>query len=436
MTRLGMILLLTLLILLPHTAEAKKPKASISLLPVLSAGKHPVDKRLTRGIDRALPKIYKKRPNYKVVEAGPILKRKKIKAVNILQEDQMRDTARILKTDMILGLGVQQKKSNRPKKASFVFYISLYDAKAEMWVVKTKLYRNHTTYLEAQKYLFRELLQRLKGPYPLFVQTDPSGADVVVDGKKVGETPYKVLQNPGKTTITLMKTGRKQMDISFPMPADRPVHAKFPMKEDPNGVAFGVVAPVVAQAPEETPPPVEEPPQEQAQPEPQPEPEAVAAKQEPEPEPEPEAPKEEPAPEPEIAQAEPEPEPEPEIVQPAVPLSERRKWAWRSIGLGVGMALGGVAATLSNMYYDDQAQKKGLLPSRKDDYAASRDQAAITSYALYGLAAAGITTGLILYFTEPASSGVSVNEELGSRAWSMQAGVLPGGGAVKAQLDF
>lgn len=253
--------------------------------------------------------------------------------------------------------------------------------------------------------LEKDLEKLYAGPFILGLDTDPNGATIMGGSEKWGETPIRKVLPGGNYTIIIEKPGHKKMEVEFPMPDDRPIYATLPLAKDPDYVAPVVAAPVAAPekpapAPADgalvvptdlpsitkrekenlSPPPVvktdDDIQQEKAAPVKQIE-EKVKEQTQEETEP--------------ISYAE---------VKKKDGMSLKRKWAWRTLGLSVALAAGGIGLTVAALHSDSKAGDTSLNPMLRYDYADRRDQYWIGSYVMYGLTAAAVTTSLVLFFTD------------------------------------
>ena len=105
-------------------------------------------------------------------------------------------------------------------------------------------------------------------------------------------------------------------------------------------------------------------------------------------------------------------------------MSLKRKWAWRSLGLGVALTAGGLGLSLAAVHANKRADDPGLINTTRKDYASRRDSYWIGAYVTYGLAAVAITTSLILFFNdepEGSGSGIAVAPTLSPNAVGVSA---------------
>ncbi|RJO67476.1 MAG: PEGA domain-containing protein [Myxococcales bacterium] len=317
-----------------------------------------------------------------------------------------------VEADLVVACRVSAESATRKeRKRDYEFALYFVDVKGGALLASQEGSCDRCTSAELAKAIGAKTKALYAGPYPLGLDTDPSGAAVKVGDEDWGATPINKRIAGGTYTLRIEKDGYKALEVEFEMPDDRPVYAALPLKEDPNWspapvvlvpppIALGrneasppAAAPPVAPEPaaKPAPPPVEEPP---ATPEPREEakPAPVAAP-EPEPAPEPVGRRLEEGDEGEDA-------PPPPARSVKKEMSVQRKWAWRTIGISAATLAGSLAFTFSALYADDRASDGKLLPSTQRDYADRRDAYWIGAYTLYGATGAALVTATVLFLTE------------------------------------
>ena len=378
---LSALTVMSAVLLSPSVVFAAEGDLSVAIVTV-NAGKTP--KKVMQKVETDLKDHFSGRQGYVLMKDRDLLrafKKSRINFKKIKTNDEMIAAAKKLGVDMLVVALIKYKG-----KPGFDLDLWFVDARHD------KLQRRlNTECPQCSPNVLRDNFNQLagalfEGPYSLYLNTDPAGAKVLENERELGVTPMDAKFTPGNHTIRIEKDGYETLEIEFPMPDDRPLDATIPLsKKEAEAVA---VAPV----------PV--PPAEPAAPAPAPET------------------KPEPAPQP-VAAAEPEPVAQPKAVQaeesyddfegvaqpaeaPAKPgePSEMTKWGGRMLWIGGLTAGAGVLLTLSSVYYNDQADKRGLFPSDKQDAKDAASSYAVLSYVSYGLAGAAIITGVILLLTD------------------------------------
>ena len=211
------------------------------------------------------------------------------------------------------------------------------------------------------------------GVQALLVSSDPRGAEVAVDGRPRGKTPFVIALPPGSYTVTLALAGHasaaRQVDLSLEAYAVvdvvlRPAPAVAPEAVAAAGTA---VAPAAAAPP------------------------APAGS------PSPGAPKPDlsaPAPDPLTADL-------PPPGKPAPPPKKHRVWTWVATGAAVAAAGAGAYYAVSAQQKSDQLRDGTYRPAG-DATALAEDaeSAARNANVLYGIAAGAAAAGVTLFFVE------------------------------------
>ena len=211
------------------------------------------------------------------------------------------------------------------------------------------------------------------GVQALLVSSDPRGAEVAVDGRPRGKTPFVIALPPGSYTVTLALAGHasaaRQVDLSLEAYAVvdvvlRPAPAVAPEAVAAAGTA---VAPAAAAPP------------------------APAGS------PSPGAPKPDlsaPAPDPLTADL-------PPPGKPAPPPGKHRVWTWVATGAAVAAAGAGAYYAVSAQQKSDQLRDGTYRPAG-DATALAEDaeSAARNANVLYGIAAGAAAAGVTLFFVE------------------------------------
>jgi|GEM_PF-2690440 len=372
--------ILLVALMLPATLWAAEGDLSVAIVTI-NAGKVP--KKVMQKIEADLKDYFKGREGYSLMKDRDLLRRFKKAKVNLKRlstKAQMIDAAKKLKVDVLVVANLKYKG-----EPGFDIDLWFVDGRHE------KLHRRlNTECPQCSPNVLMDNFNQLsgalfEGPYSLYLDTDPSGAKVLENEKELGTTPLDAKFSAGNHTIRIEKDGYETLEIEFPMPGDRPLEATIPLskKEAPAVVA----APV----------PVEPP----------------AATPEVKPEVKPKAPEPEP-----VVAAVPPAEPTPKVQaeesyddfevtdKPAGPPrkagepSEMTKWGGRMLWIGGLTAGAGAILTLSSVYYDNQADDRGLLPTDKQDAEDAARSYAVLSYVTYGIAGAAIITGVILLLTD------------------------------------
>lgn len=105
---------------------------------------------------------------------------------------------------------------------------------------------------------------------------------------------------------------------------------------------------------------------------------------------------------------------EPEVSAPG---SVQRTWAW--VAIGSGAALGIVGSALYGVAYKELEDASGITDQAAyDSKVNSARKKGYAGYALWGVGAAAIATGLVLYFTAPDGGGTAVSVAPGGLALS------------------
>jgi hypothetical protein len=131
------------------------------------------------------------------------------------------ETAKLRRTKSTSGDGIKgQVAAEAMIGAPFQLFDQGEDAVLETdWVVTA--YVNGAMHLDATKF---KLVAVVAPAVPsdnaqLRITSNPSGADILVDGKAVGSTPLEVQLSQGLHTITISKTGFRSWERTMDLPA-------------------------------------------------------------------------------------------------------------------------------------------------------------------------------------------------------------------------
>ncbi len=505
-------------LLLWSAPAAAQMEITAAVLPLQSESA--LSSSLKQTIHKSLERPLQQREDYTVITAANAARKFKIGRQDVTQKETLYLAGKKLEADLVVSCRLISTRTKRRERRNYDFRLSFFDVTGNEILRTISESCKNCTGKQLGNMIAHETDRLFASPYPLGLDTDPSGASVTYQGEKWGITPLRKMLKEGNYKVLIEKPGYKRMEVEFPMPSDRPIYATLPMQEDPDyipPVAGGILPPIGAPqaqpaatpapasapaataapaaaapataAPSDDLPPVQadvlppigapqatptqrataKPAGEEVEPTPAPVAEAPAPVSDDLPpvaadvlppmqsgappraatvsddeEPPTQQSSDDETPPAPIVQKEEEPAPvaelplaEEPVLEETAPLqttakapdsmSLQRKWAWRTVGIGVASAIGGLGLTLGALHSDDRAGDTQLLPSTRKDYADRRDNYWIASYALYGLAGAAVTTSLILFFTE---------KETGEPTVSAAPALLPDGAGVCATIRY
>ncbi len=361
-------------------------ETSVAVLPVQSAQRLGVleDKEIVQALTAPLAE----REDYTIVPPRVAAVRLGIITQAITDPAFMQKAGERLDVKQVVACRLSSSAASREDRKNYRYSLAYYDVDGRAMMAMSEGQCSICSPPELGRKIALETKRLYAGPYPLGLDTEPSGAVVYNKGESWGQTPIRRPLPEGSYKVVLARDGYKRMEVEFPMPGDRPLYATLPLEKDPNwtGPIPVAVAPV---SPAETaptqpmeanaPPSGESPAFEATRPS--------------------------------------------EVSRVEEAMSPQRAWGWRSIGLSAATFAGGLGLTLASLHADDKASDTRLLSDTRQGYADRRDGYAIGSYVMYGLAGAALTTGLVLILTDqpPDSARVSIAPVLAPDGAGVQA---------------
>lgn len=393
------------LVLCSATAYAKDD-VKVAILPIQSP--KPISDALAKEAYTALEKPLAERSGYSILPPLTGKKENGIRRNEISPAEEIAEEGKRLEADQVVACWLKVSNTKKKDRWRFDFALYYYDVKGGLKLKALEAECKACSRAGLGKMIAAAVKHLYAGPYNLGLDTKPGEASISHKGEVWGTTPISKMLPGGKYKILIEREGYKRMEVEFPMPADRSVYATLPLQEDPNylpPVAVGVL-PILGPAGAATPPPPK--PEEPAEPEP------IAEEVT-----QPEELKPEPGPEKDLAEKTP-------TIEQEMPL--RRKWAWRSLGIGAAFAAGGLGLTFAALHADSRAEDTTLLLDSRWAYADRRDSYWIAAYTTYGLALAATVTSVVLFFTG--------NEADSAKEVVVAPALTPDGGGVTAMVRY
>ena len=214
--------------------------SSVAILPVQveSLDEEGMAPAIETMLTSELASPFEKRENFRIVPAS---RSRKIlggtPGRDLADATVLAELAEKLGTDLLvtskatLISGVALDDSEPTPPPTYFLSFGLYDAKGRKLIRSVEDMCDSCAPEALKSWVSAKAAELAAPPFPLGIDTSPSGARISSGGEEWGETPVRRLLKPGAYKILVEMEGFETIAIEFVMPDDRPVYAEFALQE-------------------------------------------------------------------------------------------------------------------------------------------------------------------------------------------------------------
>ncbi len=214
--------------------------SSVAILPVQveSLDEGTLSEEIDTILHRSLASPFEKRQEFRVV---PAKRCRKIlggaPSSDLTDTTFLNDISEKLGTELLvtskvtLVAGIALDENAPPPPPTYFFTFGLYDVKGQSLIRTVDEMCDSCSPETLESWLVTQAEKLAAPPYPLGIDTTPSGALISSGTEEWGRTPVRRLLKPGQHKILVEMDGYESIAIEFAMPDDRPVYAQFELQE-------------------------------------------------------------------------------------------------------------------------------------------------------------------------------------------------------------